>query len=247
MKLEFLGTRGNIDTQTAKHKRHSSVKVSYHHHEVIIDCGEDWAQKVSEWKVDAIIITHAHPDHAFGLTDGAPCPVYATEEAWKVMDSFEIDERRIIDERKRVEIPKNAEHPLFFEAFPVLHSTKAPAVGYLIQAGAAKVFYVPDVAWIKDREAAMNGIDAYIGDGASIKRSMIRKPGETIIGHVPIQTQLTWCQKTGVSKAIFTHLGSKIVDGDEEEIMEQIMVMAHERDLDDVTIAHDGMEIIFRK
>lgn len=246
MKLEFLGTRGNIDTQTAKHKHHSSIKISYYHHEVIIDCGEDWAGKVSDWNADAIIITHAHPDHAFGLKDGAPCPVYATEEAWKNMDSFQIKERRIINERERKQIPGNGSHPLFFEAFPVLHSTRAPAVGYKVQAGEAKIFYVPDVAWIKDREAAMKDINIYIGDGATLKRSMIRKPGDTIIGHVPLQTQLTWCQKMGVSKAIFTHLGSKIVKGDEEKIMGQIMSMARQRDLDDVTIAHDGMEIIIR-
>lgn len=246
MKLEFLGTRGNIDTQTAKHKHHSTIKVSYYHHEVIIDCGEDWAGKVSDWNADAIIITHAHPDHAFGLKDGAPCPVYATEKAWKNMDSFKIEEPKIINERERFQIPKNGTHPLFLEAFPVLHSTRAPAVGYKVQAGEAKIFYVPDVAWIKDREAAMKGIDIYIGDGATLKRSMIRKPGDTIIGHVPLQTQLTWCQKMGVSKAVFTHLGSKILESDEEKIIDQIMSMAHQRDIDDVTIAHDGMEIIIR-
>ena len=244
--MEFLGTRGNIDTQTAKHKRHSSIKISYYHHEVIIDCGEDWARKVSNWNADAIIITHAHPDHAFGLKDGAPCPVYATEEAWKNMDSFQIEERRIINEREQFQIPGNGSHPLFFEAFPVLHSTRAPAVGYQVRTGEAIIFYVPDVAWIKDREAAMKGIDIYIGDGATLKRSMIRKPGDTIIGHVPLQTQLTWCQKMGVSQAVFTHLGSKILESDEEKIIDQIMSMARQRDLDDVTIAHDGMKIIIR-
>jgi len=245
MKLEFLGTRGNIDTQNERHQHHSSIKVSYYHNQVIIDCGEDWAQEVSDWNADAIVITHAHPDHAFGLKNGAPCPVFATEDSWKLMDTFEIEEQRILQERECVKIPENSAHPLLFEAFPVLHATRAPAVGYKIQAGEAKVFYVPDVAWIKDREAAMTGISAYIGDGASVKRSMVRKPGDTIIGHVPIQTQLTWCQKTNVSKAIFTHLGSVIVDGDEEKIMEQIMSMANERGLDDVSIAQDGMAIIF--
>lgn len=247
MKLEFMGTRGNIDTKTPEHQRHSSMKVSYYHHTIIIDCGEDWAEQVSDWKSDAIVITHAHPDHAFGLKDGAPCPVYATKEAWKKMDSFQIKERRTIDEREQIKIPENGKNALIFEAFPVLHSTRAPAVGYRIQAGEAIVFYVPDVAWIEDREGAMKGIHTYIGDGATVKRSMIRKPGDTIIGHVPIQTQLTWCQKTGVSKAIFTHLGSEIVDGDEAEIMEEITAMAQERHLDDVTIAHDGMENIIWK
>jgi hypothetical protein len=41
---------------------------------------------------------------------------------------------------------------------------------------------------------------------------MVRKPGEVIIGHAPIRTQLTWCKKLGVPWAIFAHLGSEIVE-----------------------------------
>lgn len=68
----------------------------------------------------------------------------------------------------------------------------------------------------------MCGVEVYIGDGVTKKRSMVRKPGDTIIGHVPIQTQLTWCEKTGVKNTIFTHLGSQIVDGNENQNIKQI-------------------------
>ena len=67
-------------------------------------------------------------------------------------------------------------------------------MGYRLTAGKVAMFYVPDVAWINDRQQAMRDIVIYIGDGATTKRSMVRKPGDSIIGHVPIQTQLTWCQ-----------------------------------------------------
>ena len=78
MKLTFLGTRAKIDAGTQRHGKQSSMKVSYYDTEVIIDCGEDWLGRVSGWKADAIVVTHAHPDHAFGLKEGAPCPVFAT-------------------------------------------------------------------------------------------------------------------------------------------------------------------------
>ena len=173
--------------------------------------------------------------------EGTPCPVYATEEAWEGLETFPIEKRETIPYREPTEITG-----ITFEAFPVLHSTRAPAVGYRITAGRVSIFYVPDVAWIEDREAALAGIRLYVGDGVTISRSMIRKPGDTIIGHVPIRTQLTWCEKEGVDQAAFTHLGSEIVAGDEEAQMAKIHEMAEERGINEVTLAHDGMEIVLR-
>jgi len=247
MKLTFLGTRGNIDARTRRHGMHSSMKVSYYGTEAVIDCGEDWLGQVCGWDVEAIVVTHAHPDHAFGLKEGAPCPVYATEASWGRMEGFDIDEPRTMPEREPVEIRAKGEGKgITFEAFPVLHSTRAPAVGYRVSAGRVAIFYVPDVAWIEDREGALSGVRVYVGDGATVKRSMVRKPGEVIIGHVPIQTQLTWCRKVGVSRAIFTHLGSEIVEGDERTLGAEIRDLAEERNVDQVEIAHDGMEVVLR-
>jgi glyoxylase-like metal-dependent hydrolase (beta-lactamase superfamily II) len=48
----------------------------------MIDCGADWLARLKAVAPSAIVITHAHPDHAFGLARGAPCPVYATAETW---------------------------------------------------------------------------------------------------------------------------------------------------------------------
>jgi lipoprotein-anchoring transpeptidase ErfK/SrfK len=58
---------------------------------------------------------------------------------------------------------------------------------------------------------------------------LVRKPDDTIIGHVPIRTQLAWCEKEGVDRAAFTHLGSEIVEGDEEAQRAQIQELAEER------------------
>lgn len=137
-------------------------------------------------------------------------------------------------------------HRIVLEAFPVLHSTRAPAVGYRITPGRVAIFYVPDVAWIQDREAALSGVRLYVGDGATITRSMIRKPGDVIIGHAPIRTQLTWCKKLDVPRAIFTHLGSEIVEGDERTLGAKIRDLAADRGVDQVEIAHDGMEVVLR-
>jgi phosphoribosyl 1,2-cyclic phosphodiesterase len=209
MKLEFLGTRGNIEVRTKQHGMHSSLRVTYYGRKVLIDCGEDWLGRVAELNPRAIVITHAHPDHAWGLKNGAPCPIYATHEAWQGMADFGVREQRVVAPREPADI-----EGMTFEAFPVDHSTRAPAVGYRISAGRVTIFYVPDVVWIHDREAALAGAKLYIGDGATVTRSMVRKVDGALIGHTPLRTQLTWCQKMGVPRAIFTHLGSKVVEGD---------------------------------
>jgi len=100
MKLRFLGTRGNIDPSNSNHKRHSSLKGAYYQHKIIIDCGKDWLGQVPNWKADAIFITHAHQDHAFGLKHGAPCPVYATNDAWDGLEEYQIKEKKVIPERE---------------------------------------------------------------------------------------------------------------------------------------------------
>lgn len=88
MKLTFLGTRGNIDVRSEVHHMHSALLVEYYGERVMVDCGEDWGCKIDEIGPDAIVLTHAHPDHAGGLKDGAPCPVYATEESWEDIDTY---------------------------------------------------------------------------------------------------------------------------------------------------------------
>jgi hypothetical protein len=85
-------------------------------------------------------------------------------------------------------------------------------------------------------------VQLYIGDGATVTRSFIRKRGRALIGHSPVRTQLTWCEKEDVSRAIITHCGSEIVTGDEREISAKIRAMRAERRID-VRIAHHGMKV----
>ena len=237
MKLTFLGTRGEIEKRTRRHRMHTSLMVSYRNADVMIDCGLDWLGRFERLHPRAIVLTHAHPDHAWGLRDGAPCPVHAPQKTWQSLKRCRIEDRHLIKERTPTKICG-----ITFEAFSVEHSILAPAVGYRLSAGRACIFYVPDLVFIHDRTAALKNVQVYIGDGATVTRSFIRKRGKTLIGHSPIRTQLTWCEKEGVPRAIITHCGSEIVTGDEGKLSAKVHAMAAERGVD-VRIAYDGMKL----
>ncbi len=240
MKLHFLGTRGYIDAKTKRHRRHSALMVSYKRKYVMIDCGEDWLDQIDTLSPHAIVITHAHPDHAFGLKNGAPCPVYAMEEAWEEMKDYPINQKHTVTPDTPFPIKD-----MMLQAFAVEHSLHAPAVGYKVTAGKVAIFYAPDLVYIHKRQRALSGVRMYIGDGATLTRSFVRKQKEHLIGHTPFRTQLTWCQKENVPQAVVTHCGSEIVDGDERSLIPKIQHMAKECNVE-VQVAYDGMEVVLR-
>ncbi|NIP83289.1 MAG: MBL fold metallo-hydrolase, partial [Gemmatimonadetes bacterium] len=140
MKLTFLGTRGEIEARTRRHRMHTSLLVEYRGGRVMVDAGEDWREAVHELRPrpHGIVVTHAHPDHAWGLETGAPAPVWATGVAWEAMEGYAIprSERRAVELRTPFRI-----RDIVFEAFGVEHSIRAPAVGYRIRAGRVTVWY----------------------------------------------------------------------------------------------------------
>ena len=202
----------------------------------MIECGADWLKRLKAVAPTAIVLTHGHADHAFGLAAGAPCPVYATDETWSLISRFPLDERVV---KPRVPFTIRG---VRFEAFPVQHSLRAPAVGYRITIGRAVFFYVPDLAAIPEQRAALRGTDLYIGDGATIVRSMVRVRDHVLIGHAPVTAQLDWCAAEGVRRAIFTHCGSGIVKGDTRRITARIRALGRERGVA-ASVAYDGLKV----
>jgi ribonuclease BN (tRNA processing enzyme) len=237
MRLTFLGTRGNIRTKSRLHRRHSAVMVSGGGGRVLIDCGADWRGRVRSLRPAAILISHAHDDHAAGLRGGAPCGVYAGIRAWQAMAAWPLPLRYVVPER----------HPfalagLLVEAWPVEHSVLAPAVGYRVTAGSRRIFYVPDVAHLPNPIAALRDVDLFVGDGATLDRPLVRRRGALHIGHATIGTQLEWCRASGVRNAVFTHCGSAIVRSDPSAIADALAGMAREHGIR-ARFAYDGLRM----
>jgi phosphoribosyl 1,2-cyclic phosphodiesterase len=242
MKIIFLGTRGYIKARTKKHYRHTSTLICYKGKCVMIDCGLDWIDQIDRIKPHAIILTHAHPDHAWGLQNGVPCPVYATRASWQVKElkKFPITQKKVVPIQKKIIVGG-----ITFEAFSESHSLLCPGVGYKITAGNVTIYYSGDVVSINKRRAALKNVQLYIGDGATIVRPLVRVKEKKIFGHTTIRAQLGWCQKERIPRAIFTHCGMQIVTDVTGITTECVTQLARERNIE-VAIAYDGMTIILR-
>lgn len=82
MKLKFLGTKGEIEEKTTRHKLHSSLLLEDKGFRLLIDHGLK-SEKLVSIKPDAILITHAHPDHFIWLKkdENYEGKIYLTNEA----------------------------------------------------------------------------------------------------------------------------------------------------------------------
>jgi phosphoribosyl 1,2-cyclic phosphodiesterase len=240
VRLRFLGTRGEIEARTRTHFRHSALLLRHRGREVMVDCGLDWRDPVSRLRPAAIVLTHAHPDHAAGLRDGAPSPVYASEETWAAIARYPLSKRAVVAPRRRFRVSG-----IEFEAFPVEHSLRAPAVGYRARAGRVTIFYAPDLVSIRDEDDALVGLDLYVGDGAAVSRSIVRPRDGRAIGHASIRTQLEWCASAGLRRAIFTHCGSEIVKGEARTVAARVRALGREHGIE-ARIARDGLVLALR-
>lgn len=237
--LTFLGTRGEIATRSRWHQRHSSLLIERAGARIMIDCGTDWLGSVKGIAPTAIILTHAHADHASGLAAGAPCAVYATKETFNLIRRFPIRDKRRLPLRKALVVDG-----VRFTAVPVEHSMRAPAVGFRVSVDGKCFFYVPDVAMINNRRRLLRGIDLYIGDGATFMRSMVRKENGHLIGHAPITAQIAWCTEAGVHRAIFTHCGSAIVRADHRRVSAMLRKLSKDHGIV-ASVALDGERLHF--
>ena len=91
---------------------------------------------------------------------------------------------------------------------------------------------------------ALGGIDVYIGDGATIRRTMVRKRDGRLIGHTSVVAQLGWCKQAAVHWAVFTHCGSPIVRGNAGKMHAALWRLGREHGVE-ACFACDGDRLTF--
>jgi len=237
MKIEFPGTKGEIEESSAGHKYHSSLIIDYKSTRVLIDLGLKRNPRLLKEinNFDYLLITHAHPDHySWTVEDvkNVKIPVYMTGVTLDYGKYKPVDYRVI---KSGVEYSLK---DLKITAFEVLHSLRCPAVAYRIK-GDRTIIYAPDILDFKeDKSAVLDVVDLLIADGSSLNINMVRRREDKIFGHTRIKTIIGWCRKYGLKKLIITHCGKQLVTMDESELKKKIEEYSEGKV--DVKVAYDN-------
>jgi phosphoribosyl 1,2-cyclic phosphodiesterase len=201
--LTFLGTKGEIEESTPVHMYNSSMLLAEGSTRLLIDYGHLRPLPLEELDLTAVLITHAHPDHYAWLREDirTELPVYLTRET--------LDYSKYLPVNPRLVVPGEelSIGPCRILPYRVIHSIRCPTVGFKISVGGKTILYNPDLVDIVSKEAVLASADCYIGDGSAVRANLVRRRGDLIFGHTRMSTQIHWCQKAGISRIIFTHLG----------------------------------------
>ncbi len=229
IKLIFLGTKGEIEEHSKKHRYHSSTLLKYKGFKLLIDYGTLQKYKLEKIKPNAVLITHAHPDHYVWTKKDyeISIPVYLTKKTFDY-GKFKPENYKIITPNKKFKLG-----PFTIIPHNAIHSIRCPAVSFEIHAERKKIIYTGDVVDIKNKNKVLRKADYYIGDGSSIRANLVRRRDNKIFGHARIITQIHWCEKAGVRNIIFTHFGKESIRKEKE----------FKKKYPEIIFAYDGMEM----
>jgi len=252
MKLTFLGTGTSTglpsiacDCETClsddpRDKRlRVSILIEHAGKSILVDTSSDFRQQALRANIkylDAILITHCHVDHVFGLDDIRPLnfrygamPIFANEPAW-------IDLRRIFQYIFHPVhigggLPKLIPHTIFHNApfcigedllitpLEVIHG-RLPVIAYRFNDFA----YATDLNFISDETIErLQGLDVLVLDCVRIK------PHAT---HLGLNEALEYIERIDPKRAYLTHLNHDVMHERDSKLLPK-----------NVHFAYDGLAV----
>jgi len=249
MKFTFLGTGTSVGVPSIgcecgtclsndpRDKRlRTSVLVQHNDQNIIIDTSIDFRQqalRIGLRKVDAILFTHAHADHCFGLDDARPLmfrngaiPCYASEKTWEGL-------RRIyayvFQPSSYPGLPRIVPHTIEqdfdvtgmrIEPLTVIHGA-LPVTAFKIGSFA----YVTDCNQIPEETCErLMSLDVLVIDALRFKSHPT---------HMSLDQSLAYIERLKPRRALLTHISHDIKHSETEGHLPE-----------NVDIAYDGLEVI---
>ena len=240
MRLHFYGTKGYVEESSRAHSGHSAFTIEAEQFRLLCDFGQNRRGLLEKVRPDAIFVSHAHPDHVGGLEEGTEAPVYASAITHEISKDLAIAKRVVLEPGRAVRIG-----PFRLTAFPVVHSVRCPCVAARIEAGGETLVYSGDIVAFEDPGAALEGVRVYVGDGSTLKGSLVRRhTSGTLIGHTTVRAQLGWLGKYGIPRAVFSHFGKGPIEMGEPALKNSLKELAEEKTTGcEVTPARDGLSL----
>ncbi len=240
MRLHFYGTKGYVEESSKAHAGHSAFVIESGGFRLLCDFGENRKGMLSKIRPDAVFVSHAHPDHGWGLWEGTDLPVYASAATHELLRELPLLNRLVLEPRASVMVG-----PFDLAAHPTIHSVRCPSVGARIAVEGLTLVYSADVVAFEDPEAALSGADFYVGDGSTLTGSLVRRHSSgVLIGHTTVRAQLGWLARHGILRAAFSHFGKDPIAMGEEALAEALGRLAAANPPGcAVTAASDGLEL----
>lgn len=248
MKLTFLGTGTSTgvpsigctcktcSSEDSRDKRlRVSVLVEHGDHKLLVDTSTDFRQQALRAgisRLDAVLITHCHADHVFGLDDIRPLNfrygaigVYANEIAWKDLrrifqyvfkpTHFGGGLPQLIPHKVIKNSPFSIGKDLVVTPVEVIHG-KLPVIAYRFNDFA----YATDLKVIpEDAKNGLRDLDVLVLDCVRLK------PHST---HLCLEEALAYIEELKPRRAFLTHLNHDILYRRESKLLPDNVVLAHD-------------------
>lgn len=240
MRLHFHGTKGCVEEESEAHRGHSAFVLEAEGFRLLCDFGQNREGMLAKIAPDAILVSHAHPDHSWGLKEGTDLPVYASAVTHEILKDLPISRREVLEPRRAAKVG-----PLRVTTYPVVHSVRCPCIASRIETSEGTLVYSGDIVSFEDPDEALRGADAYLGDGSTLKVSLVRRhPSGVLVGHTTIRAQLGWLAKAEVKRAVFSHFGKGPIEMGEEALHAALEDLSAEKAPEcRVTAARDGLRV----
>jgi len=227
--MRILGTRGEIDETARYHSRHSGILVDGR---LLVDLGEP---EFLEYRPEAVLITHLHPDHAYFVRAGegrppAGIPIFSPEP-------YRDHGLTVLNEARTI---------AGYRVQPVLthHSLKVRSQAYLITGGSVKILYTGDMIWInKEHHPLFEGLDLVITEASYLRKGGLAKRDKTtgtIYGHAGVP-DLVRLFKDYCRRIVLVHFGAWFYK-DISQARDTIKALGRENGIR-LEAGHDGREI----
>jgi ribonuclease BN (tRNA processing enzyme) len=240
VRLHFYGTKGYVEEESPTHAGHSAFTIEHGGYRLLCDFGLNRRDLLPEIAPDAVYISHAHPDHAWGLSLGTDAPVYASAITHEILKEFPLSRRVTLTPEAEVKVG-----PFRLAIFPVVHSVRCPGVAARISAGKRTILYSGDIISFEEPDRALPGADLYVGDGSTLTGSLVRRHvGGALMGHTTVRAQLGWLGRHGIPRAIFSHFGKGPIEMGDGLLVKKLEELATEKAAGcHVRAATDGLDI----